>query len=754
LVEGGGFCCPGCEAAHRLIHEAGLGRYYAERAAPANRPDAAPSGFDRVPVPIDDDGLCTARIVVDGMHCASCVWVTEHVVSALPGVASASVSYASGRATVRFRPDEVNLDRIARQIAAVGYRPRVLGEEQSPDRDLMLRLGGSAFLAANLMGLAAVGYGARAVGMEARYEALFAWTQLALATPIALWGAGPFLSGAAAGLRARVLSMDLPISVGVLVMYAHGLWATFARQEAFLDSMAMLVTLLLAGRMVEARSRRRTLDAATALAASLPRVARRVVGDAVTEVAAADLVVGDRVAVGAGEEVPADGVVERGAGEVVMALLTGESEPAVVGPGSRVVASALLREGAITLRVEAVGADTLAERMGAALRDASDDVTPSAADHLAPVFTGITLVVAVIVAVGWGIVAGPGVALANTVAVLVVACPCALALAQPVAASAGLAAAARRGLLLRSPASLLALADVSVVALDKTGTLTEGVPAVVSGSDAALRVASGLARYSGHPVSRAILREAGRRQIALPDGVGVHETVGQGLEGVVDGQPVRVGKGDAPGRVVVAFDGRDEEIGFEDVPRADGPAAVAALRGLGLRVVVLSGDRPAVADRVGAWVGADEARGDMTPEGKSAWIVGRRALGERVLFVGDGLNDAPALAEADVGVCMAGGVATSLLAASGVTAEGALVPLVSGVRVAHEARRAIRANMARSLVYNVLAVGAAAAGWVDPLVAALLMPASSLMVVWGGTLIESRVAALEQAAKAARGGAS
>jgi P-type Cu2+ transporter len=748
------FCCTGCEIASDLIRGAGLERYYDEREAFAPRPDGLPGGWDTVPVQRGEDGTCTVRLMVDGLRCASCVWVTETLLLRTEGVREARVSYATGRATLRWDPERTDLPHLASTIAALGYRPRLLGEESVPDRDLLLRLGVASFAAANVMLMAAALYAGWFGQMEARFVALFQWVSLALATPVALWAAAPFFAGAWAGLRNGVLHMDLPIALAVAVLYLHGVVVTVGGLgDGYLDSLTMLVALLLAGRMLEGRGRRRAAEAALTLAAVVPATARRIgSGGAVHTVATKELRPGDRITVGAGEELPADGVVAEGSGLVRRALLTGEAAPVPLRAGEQVHAGTVLEDGALVVRVSAVSGDSLVARMARALETAAERATlPTAADRLAPWFTAATLVVAAATLTAWWSIAGGAAALEATIAVLVVACPCALALSHPLAASAGLGAAARRGLLFRSSDALLELADVAAVALDKTGTVTEGEPDVLAASDGALRVAAGLERFSAHPVARAITREAARRGIPLPSATDVREAAGEGISGRVDGRRWRLARG-GPGAVdLIADDGTAEPIVIGDRLRTDSWAAVTALEALGLDVVVLTGDHETVALEMARRAGVRTVHARLTPEDKAEWVRARQAVGEPVLFVGDGLNDGPALAAASVGVAMGTGSASSILAADGVLAAGSVAPLAAGVRAARAARRAIRGNMARSLVYNVTAVGAAAAGLVNPLVAAVLMPLSSAMVLWGASRVEAAVRVGERVPDAAPG---
>jgi Cu2+-exporting ATPase len=666
------------------------------------------------------------------------VWVTEHLLQATPGVEEATVSYATGRASLRWDPEAVDLGDLAGKIAALGYRPRLLGEEGKPDRGLLLRLGVAVFCAMNIMMLSVPLYLGWITDLEPRYEALFRWASLLLATPVALWCAEPFFSGAIQGLRNRVLHMDLPIAIAITVLYVHGLIATFVGADTYLDSLAMLVALLLAGRMLEGRGRRRAAEAALSLAASVPATVRRRTKTGVETVPADDLVQGDLIDVGAGEEFAADGIVAEGAGAVRLALITGEAEPVPMAAGSEVVAGSELLDGTVTVRVERVGAETTLQRMAAELRAAADrPVRLTSTDRIAPWFTGATLLVATLTAAGWLLAGDSATALSATVAVLVVACPCALALSRPLASAAGLGAAARRGLMFRSADGLLELDEVQTMALDKTGTVTEGELTVVSADDEILRLAAGLERFSMHPIARAIVAEAVERCIPLPKGEDVREEAGRGISGRVDGRDWRLLAG-SPGEVVLhGDDGEMGRVELGDVVRPDSAEAVSRLLEQGLEVVLLSGAHETVARRIANQAGIPEVAARVDPEGKADWVRSRQAAGMQVAFAGDGLNDGPALAAADVGIAMGTGAASSVLVADGVISNWSLMPLVAGFRAANAASRAIRWNQVRSIGYNIVAVSAAAAGLINPLIAAILMPASSAMVIWGASRVEA-----------------
>jgi Cu2+-exporting ATPase len=732
------FCCHGCELAASLIEQAGLGRYYEIREAPAPRPEAARLDWSGVPLERGPDGTVSCRLALDGLQCASCVWVVENVLQRTEGVRSAQVSYATGRALLSWDEQKTSLQALGARIAALGYRPRPVDAAPTADRDLLVRLGVAAFCAANVMMLAVTVYTGWFDGMDARYATLFRWAQLALTTPVALWSAVPFYRSAWAGLRAGVIHMDLPIALAVAALYVHGLVGTPLGVEGYLDSLSMLVTLLLAGRVLEVRGRRQAAAAASAIAAGLPSTARRVTEEGVQTVPVSELQPGDLVEVGLGEEVPADGTVAWGSASVGLSLLTGESEPVRIGPGELVVAGAPVVDGAVAVRVVRVGERTLGRRMAAEVLASVDrPVAPTPADQLAPLFTAFSLAAAALTLIGWTSIGGVGVGIERMAAVLVVACPCALGLSWPLAVSAGLHALARRGVLLRSGDALQRLVGLDIIALDKTGTVTGGVPVVVSADDEVLRLAAGLERASSHPIAAAIRQAAALRGLALPIATELHEEPGLGVSGVIGGQRWTLRAG-GPGEVWLRGEQLAGRIELRDVRRPDAPSVIEALRARG-RVVMLTGDHPEVAEPLARSLGLQEHHARMSPQDKAHWIAQQQLQGRRVLFVGDGLNDGPALVQADLGLAMQHGAPSSVLAADGIVFGEGLGPVLAALKVAEVVQATVRANLLRSVLYNVSAVGLAALGFVDPLVAALLMPASSLLVLWGALAVERRL---------------
>ncbi|MGI9629102.1 MAG: heavy metal translocating P-type ATPase metal-binding domain-containing protein, partial [Longimicrobiales bacterium] len=349
------YCCRGCELAAEIVSDAGLGRYYRDRTEFPPRPGALEGAWDDVPFAEHADGTREIRFAVDGLRCASCVWLSERVLSGTEGVVDAHVSYGTGRASLRWDPARTTLSALVRLLAALGYQPRLLGEEARPDRSLMMRLGVAVFAAMNIMLIHVALYAAWGQAMEPRFQSLFQWTALALATPLAMWCADPFYRGAWRGTRVGQLHMDLPIAIAVLSLYVHGVLETVRAGETYLDSMGMLVALLLAGRVLESNGRRKAAEAAVTLGSSIPARARRWSGRELETVAAEALRPGDRVELAVGEEAAADGVVTRGRGRLDRAIVTGESEPVLVGVGGEVVAGSALVSGSLEVEVTGVG---------------------------------------------------------------------------------------------------------------------------------------------------------------------------------------------------------------------------------------------------------------------------------------------------------------------------------------------------------------------------------------------------------------
>jgi Cu2+-exporting ATPase len=775
---GPAFCCHGCAAVYRILHEAGLDQYYDLRKLdPDNAPQPA-SPRQSSYAEFDDPSFLQAHtrergnlrsieLLLEGVHCAACVWLVERLPAVLEGVVSCRLDLGRGCAEVTWAPERLQLSRIARTLDSFGYPPhpyrsadRVLVRKKE-DRRAMVRLGVAGAAAGNTMLLAVALY-AGAAADDPALAALFRWASLAVSLVALAWPGRTFFAGAIAGLRTRRLHMDLPISLALLGAGAFSVVNTLiGTGHIYFDSLTMLVFLLLAARYVQTRALRAASDASEILLALTPSTARRVGDDgAVTEVPADTLVPGQLFEVLAGDSVAADGVVVSGESRIDNALLTGEPMPVRAGQGSEVHAGATNLAARIVVRATATGDSTRVGKLLQAVQEAQSRRAPIvlAADRMASWFVAAVLGLSSLAAlVWWG--QGAETALERAIAMMVVTCPCALGLATPLALSHAIGAAARRGIFIKGSDTVEALGRVGRMLLDKTGTLTAGRVALVrveGPEGAALRLAS-LEAHSSHPLARA-MREA------MPDAAlearDVVETSGGGLQGEVDSVPVVAGtasylesrgcrvpadwleRADAAAReghspVLVAEHGEVVALAvFGDVLRADAVESVGALRRMGLSVGIVSGDHPAAVEHVARslQIAASDALGGITPEGKLALVEDTMRGGVEVAMVGDGVNDAGALAAARVGIAVRGGAELSLATADAFLTSPGLRPAVELVRGCRTTLNVVYRNLGISLAYNLIGATLAFAGLIGPLAAAILMPLSSLTVILSSVL--------------------
>jgi Cu+-exporting ATPase len=709
-------------------------------------------------------------LALEGLHCASCVGRAERALAAVPGVDSATVNLATERAAIDFDPTVAGVPQLVRAIAEAGYAatPLTGSAPRSPGRDpLVGRMLVAIALSVPVLALSMV---------PALQFNGWGWVAGILTTPVALWCAWPFHRSAALALRHRSTSMDTLISLGVLTAYLSSVAALLLTDAATMpmhlsltargstgaltfEVAAVVTALLLAGRVLELRARRRAGDAVRALAELSSPDAALVTADGEIVVPVASLVVGDVIVVRPGQRVPVDAVVVAGTSAIDRSLLTGESIPVDADPGDEVAGGALNTTGVLTLRTARIGADSTAARITRLVEQAQTEKAGAQrlADRIAGVFVPIVLALALLTFVGW-LLAGAAIAeaLAPAVAVLVVACPCALGLAVPAALLVATGRGAQLGILLRGAPSLERAERVSAIVLDKTGTVTEGrmvlaAVHVLAGEDPerALALAAAVEVGSEHPVGRAIAQA-----VAAP--LPAHDFVarpGIGAEAVVDGLRVSVGRparlaadglGLAPelaaavaaegaqGRAVaaVAWDGAIRAIlATGDVLRPTSAQAVRELRALGLEPILLTGDGAAAAQFVAAQVGITRVISDVLPEGKAAEVARLQAEGLAVAVVGDGLNDAPALARADLGIAMGSGADAAIAAADVTLVRPDLRSAADAVRLARQTMRTIRGNLFWAFAYNVVLLPLAALGYLNPILSGLAMACSSLFVL-------------------------
>ncbi len=782
-------CCAGCRAVAQAIVAGGLSDYYRTRTQPAAA-GALPQGLDALRIWDDDevqarfvragDDDREATLLVDGMRCGACAWLLEQTLQRQPGVVGASVNLATERATVRWNPATTQLSRLLEAIGRIGYAARPFdarGREQQIQRTtktLFRRLFVATLAMMQVMMYAFPSYIAAPGEIEPAHESLMRWASLLLTVPVVFYSATPFLAGAWRDLRARSLGMDVPVTIGVLAAFAASVHSTVVGHgEVYFDSVTMFVCLLLAARYVEWIARRRAGRAIDAVAAAAPDSADRI--DSLTgeieRVPATRLAPGDRFRVSVGERIAVDARIVEGRTAIDASLLTGESIPVARDCGDEVPGGAVNAGNAFVAQAMRISSESAISAIERLIDRAAVDKPRLAglAERVARVFVAMLLLLAAGVWLAWMQI-DPSRAAPIAIAVLVVSCPCALSMAMPAALAAATGAAIRRGILVARGDALERIAGCTDVVFDKTGTLTEGRPEVIGvaplaptledarridvdhGYDSddarnALAIAAALESGQKHPLAAAILHAAeaagaaARRTDAPPV-----TAPGLGVQASIDGRRYRLGAErfvaewhphsplplhPSPSSTVWLVDERRPiaRIDLRDRLRDEAQDVVDALTARGLRVHLLSGDRASSVRAVAHELGIGHHGADASPADKLEYVRALQRDARRVAMIGDGINDAPVLAAADVSVAV--GEATSLArtAASVVLLGGSLRELVALHELSRRTRRVVRQNLRWALAYNAAAIPAAALGWVPPWLAALGMTTSSLLVV-------------------------
>lgn len=751
--QGGDFCCRGCEAAYRLVQGLGLESYYQRRCVdPSQRSlrpeDGAPPIDYGIHVQEEEGGIRSLSLMVEGLHCAACVWLIESILTRQPGVISARVNMTTRRLLLKWRAGEAEADALVEAVNRVGYRlvpfdPALVDRESArQEKELLRAMAVAGFVAGNVMLFSVSVWAGHGQGMGPFTRDLMHWLSALITLPAILYCGRPFFRSALAALRHLRTNMDVPISLGVLLTAGMSLAETIrGGPHAYFDSAIMLLFFLLIGRYLDRRARGRARSSAEHLL--------MISATAVTVVDAegrrhmlppAKVKAGMTVLAAAGDRIAVDGTVTAGRGDIDTSLISGETTPQAVEPGMRVFAGMLNLSGPLTLRVDAVGEGTLLAEIVRLMESAEQGRARyvALADRVARLYAPVVHLLALSTFLAWTLLGGMDwqPALLIAVAVLIITCPCALALAVPVVQVVASGRLMRQGILVKSGTALERLARVDTVAFDKTGTLTlghaepEGLE-TLSPDD--LRLAVAIAGASRHPLARALARALP----GVPVAEGVEEVPGSGLRlGEVRlgnrawvGVPEDAAAVEGPELWLARPDRAPVLIGFRDPPRIDAAETVAALRSMGLEVLLLSGDRAPVVDAVADGLGIGERHAALKPADKCRRLEDLRAAGRTVLMVGDGLNDAPALAAAEVSLSPSTAVDVSQTAADAVFQGERLAPVAELLGVARNADRLVKQNFVLSFVYNLVTVPLAMVGWVTPLIAAVAMSGSSLLVI-------------------------
>ncbi len=779
------FCCPSCQMVCSAIFDAGLEGFYDRTpdGEPLAPPPEAPKDlalYDLDEVQAEFVGeLAREReinLLVEGIHCAACVWLIERSLDRLPGVLKVAVNLSGRRLTVRWDNERVKLSQILAHLshigyAAVPYDPEVAeGRLKRQNRSMLFRMAFAGFSMMNLMWVSIALYSG---ADEGEFRNLFHWVGFALATPTLLYSGWPFFHGAWTGLRRAHLTMDLPIAIGATVTYAYSLYITITQPttgEVYYDTVVNFIFVILVGRYLEAATKRQAIASTQRLLDLQPRGAT-VLRDGQEQLLPIRAVKpGDTVLVRPGDHIPADGEIIEGHSSVDESMLSGESRPVPKDVGDKVSAGTLNNDSALTVRVEATLRDTSLGRIIRLVEEAQTSKAPiqCTADRLVPWFVATTLLLATLTFAYWYTHSHFEVALMAATSVLIITCPCAFGLATPMAIASAAGLGARHGILIKNGEVLETLSHIDHFVFDKTGTLTEGrmrVKAIAThgghDEDTLLGLVAALEQFSEHSIARAIEGEAEARDLRPLQAREVVNKPGHGLKGRVGEHRLIVGtrhwlaqngiacndelqhtvaewEAQAMTCVHVAIDGHEAGIiAVADRLRADARALIDSLRAAGLRLTLLSGDRRTVAEAIAEQLGGMEVIAEVLPEDKDRIIHELQQGGARVAMVGDGINDAPALIRADVGIALGSGTDVSGESADIVLMNDELDKVGLSVALSRRTLRTIHQNIGISVVYNIIMVPLAMSAVITPLVAAIAMPISSLLVIGNAARIRT-----------------
>ena len=771
-VEIGGqnrlFCCHGCLGVYELVHSNSLDAFYNQRCdwqpgPPATKVTLQASAFsDSVTITGNQSQI---ELLLSGIRCASCVWLIEKFLIKQEGVISTRVNYATHKATITWASEKISLDTILHAIRSIGYLPHLSDHDSNAamvaqeKQDLLLRFGTAGFFSMQLMLFSAALYAGFFEGMEHRYKLAFQLISWALATPVLFYSGYPFLSSAFRSLKRLTLNMDVLVALGSLSAYCYSIAMIAYGGEIFFDTSAMIITFILLGRFLEAGSRLKAGNTIAELAELQPHEALLLSEEGETAMVPITTVkVGEQIVIIPGDRIPLDGTVVEGEAEVNESMLTGESNPILKKPGSEVFAGSFSMNGRLIINVTGNAESTLLSRIIRTVEEAQARKAPiqGIADKTAGYFVPATIVLAFATFLYWKLTGGSTVtALMNAVSVLVIACPCALGLATPLAILVGTTAAGKRGILVKGGDIFETVSKTTTIVLDKTGTITTGKPSITDlheygHTPSFLQHVASLEACSEHPAGQAI---AGAWQGERLKTTQFRATPGRGVSGVIEGTLWRAGSKafmkqeevelspeheasastlEAEGKTLVMVAcGKSVVgiIGMIDDLREDALPMIAGLQKKGFALKMLTGDNRGVADYIAAKCGITEVQAGLGPLEKAAVIQTLKAKGECVMMVGDGINDAPPLTEADIGVTLGHASDIALESAGVVILNDDLRLINTLMESSSKCFSIIRQNLVWAFSYNLMALPLAMAGALHPIVSALLMATSSLVVV-------------------------
>lgn len=775
------FCCQGCLAVCRHIHDAGLASYYDKR--DKSRPSGPPL-FIAKDMAVDADpkfvkvqgDINEVSLIIEGIHCAACIWLIERVMRETSGVLAARVNLSTNRARIQWDNKSTALKEITQKIVSLGYQatPYDPSSLEAPllkrSNDILMRLVAAGFGTVAAMFLAEGLYAGYFWGIDISFRNFLQWLSLTVTAPVVFYSGMPFMRGAYNGLKNRSMTMDLPVALGAIITFLYSTWTTVnGSGDVYFDSAAMFIFLILAGRYLETASKKKAGNITERLLSLGAGTATVIRNGAHTTVPVQRVTAGDILEVKPGSKIPVDGVVVEGESRVDESMLTGESVPVKKTVGSQVSGATMNIDGTFLFKATKVGEGTVLSKIIRLVEDAQSSKAPiqRIADRVASYFVPAIIGIAALTYIYWSVY-NPGHAVIYAVAVLIITCPCALALATPAAIIAGTGAGAKEGILIKSGEVLEKAHKATHVIFDKTGTLTEGRMGVtdivrnqesgVRSEDELMELAALVEKGSEHPIGKAIVSEAKDKGLDLSVKVeGFRAYPGKGVAGTIEEVEIIAGNGrfmqerglrmpeelqeaeerlNNEGKTVVyvsRFTSHVSQVlglfSIADRIRPDAFEAVDNLKKMGLKVTMLTGDDRKTAEAIAKAVGVDDVISEVLPGDKEAVIKGLQERGEVVVMVGDGINDAPALARADIGIAVGSGTDVAIESADIILLNNNPLMVSKAIGLSRRTFKAIKGNLWLSAAYNVIFTPLAAMGYIVPIVAGLAMPLSSLAVI-------------------------
>ncbi|WP_237262120.1 heavy metal translocating P-type ATPase [Thiomicrorhabdus immobilis] len=784
------FCCNGCASVCEVIHEAGMESFYkrtpsGELLSPPPPPNKDVEFFDYDEVQSQFvENLSDRReitLMSEAIHCAACVWLIEHTLAKMDGLLLARVNFTNKQIKIRWDNSKTKLSTIIKELNSIGYDATPYDPSASEaaykkaNRDLLYRLGFAGFAMMNVMWFSVALYTGAADDSE--YRNYFHWLEFIIATAALAYSGQPFLKGALTALKSRTVGMDVSISLGMLTTYFYSLWVTIEPThsgDVYFDTLIDFMFLLLIGRYLEAISKNKAIDSSRRLMELQPKVARKTHDGVEAIVPVRTLLRGDSIVVKPGEQIPVDGVVLNGQSMVNESMLSGESKEVSKGVNDAVIAGTLNVDGHLTITVEKILQDTQLGKIVHMVEEAQGSKAPiqCTADKIMPWFVSTTISLALASFVFWFFNESLEFAVMTATAVLIITCPCAFGLATPMAIAVASGVSARNGILVKNGTVLEILHSIEHFVFDKTGTLTKGKMKVVKEAyvdsdsrETILKATASIEHLSEHSLATAIVESVkqefnyGTNSWLKVDGFKI--TAGKGVEGSIDGVFYQIGTAGwlaslgiaipqelnvqalkqaklAQTAVWIAKDAVVQGVLFlEDEIRPEAVELIARLKAKGKKVTLLSGDLQVVADRVAEQLGGMNVIAEVLPDDKNEVIRSLQAKGQTVAMIGDGVNDAPALVRANVGIALGSGTDVSMESADIVLMNNELLAVDTAIELSAKTLRTIKQNIASSITYNLIMVPLAMTGVLTPLIAAITMPLSSLVVIGNAARIRS-----------------